>query len=47
LSNTPIDTAWVEVTDRRAQLQMEKLEQELNGFKTALDKDRIRVCDAY
>lgn len=43
LSNTPIDTAWVEAQDRKAQVIMEKLEMELNGYKTNLIKESIRV----
>jgi len=43
LAGTPVDNAWVESTDRKAQLQLEKLEQDLNGFKTNLVKENIRV----
>lgn len=42
LSNTPVDTAWVEAIDRKSQVMLEKLEMELNGYKTNLIKESIR-----
>ena len=37
------DAWWVEVTDRRAQQKLERLETQLNGYKSNLIKESIRI----
>jgi len=39
----PLDTQWVESTDKKAAAQQERLELELNGYKTNLIKESIRM----
>lgn len=38
-----LDAAWVEAVERRAAQRQEKLESELNGYKTNLIKESIRM----
>ncbi len=38
------DQAWIESVDKKALQQLERLELELNGYKTNLIKESIRVC---
>ncbi|CAA7410875.1 unnamed protein product [Spirodela intermedia] len=38
-----MDQAWVDTVDRRAELRKEKLENELNGYRTNLIKESIRM----
>eukprot|EP00698_Gefionella_okellyi_P008790 TRINITY_DN219_c0_g1_i2.p1 TRINITY_DN219_c0_g1~~TRINITY_DN219_c0_g1_i2.p1 ORF type:complete len:424 (-),score=98.89 TRINITY_DN219_c0_g1_i2:68-1288(-) len=42
-ANLPVDTAWVDAMDRKSQILLEKLEMELNGYKTNLVKESIRM----
>ena len=37
------DQGWVDSVDKKAQQQVERLELELNGYKTNLVKESIRV----
>lgn len=37
------DQAWIDATDKKAAQLQERLDMELNGFKTNLMKDSIRV----
>ena len=39
----PRDDAWVESVDRKAAQALDRLEAELNGHKTSLVKEHIRV----
>jgi hypothetical protein len=38
------DQAWIDSVDKKAQQQNDRLEQELNGYRTNLIKESIRVC---
>ncbi|KAJ4777339.1 COP9 signalosome complex subunit 1 [Rhynchospora pubera] len=38
-----VDTAWVDSVEKRAMLRKEKLENELNGYRTNLIKESIRM----
>ncbi|KAH7686844.1 26S proteasome regulatory subunit Rpn7/COP9 signalosome complex subunit 1 protein [Dioscorea alata] len=38
-----LDQAWADAVDRRAELKKEKLENELNGYRTNLIKESIRM----
>ncbi|CAA6673633.1 unnamed protein product [Spirodela intermedia] len=42
-SQYEMDQAWVDTVDRRAELRKEKLENELNGYRTNLIKESIRM----
>jgi len=39
----PLDTQWIDSTDKKAAAQQERLELELNGYKTNLVKESIRM----
>jgi COP9 signalosome complex subunit 1 len=38
-----LDQAWMDAVDKKAAQQQERLEMELNGYKTNLIKESIRV----
>lgn len=38
------DQAWIDSVDKRAAQQLDKLEQDLTGYKANLVKESIRVC---
>jgi len=39
----PLDAQWIDSTDKKATAQQERLELELNGYKTNLIKESIRM----
>lgn len=43
----PLDSPWVETTQKRARAQTEKLEAELKSYKNNMIKESIRVSEGW